>query len=60
MTHMLSVCTNTFLMFKYSISFFLADGIAGQVSPEALLSRLQTDGGKTEAESEVRTYTLGI
>lgn len=38
----------------------LVDGMAGQVSPEALLSRLQTEGGKTEAESEVRTYTLGI
>lgn len=34
--------------------------MAGQVSPEALLSRLQTEGGKTEAESEVRAYTLGI
>uniref|UniRef100_H3C5F9 VPS37C subunit of ESCRT-I n=1 Tax=Tetraodon nigroviridis TaxID=99883 RepID=H3C5F9_TETNG len=30
----------------------LRDGMAGQVSPEALLSRLQTEGGKTEAESE--------
>lgn len=28
------------------------DGMAGQVSPEALFSRLQTEGGKTEAESE--------
>lgn len=32
----------------------LADGMAGQVSPEALFSRLQTEGSKTEAESEVR------
>lgn len=30
------------------------DGMVGQVSPEALFSRLQTEGGKTEAESEVR------
>ncbi|XP_029950175.1 vacuolar protein sorting-associated protein 37C [Salarias fasciatus] len=30
----------------------LRDGMAGQVSPEALFSRLQTEGGKTEAESE--------
>ncbi|KAM9792094.1 vacuolar protein sorting-associated protein 37C [Neosynchiropus ocellatus] len=29
------------------------DGIAGQVSPEALFSRLQAEGSKTEAESEV-------
>ncbi|XP_028299059.1 vacuolar protein sorting-associated protein 37C [Gouania willdenowi] len=28
------------------------DGMAGQVSPEALLSRLQTEGGSTEAQSE--------
>lgn len=28
------------------------DGIAGQVSPEALFSRLQVEGSKTEAESE--------
>ncbi|KAM4603606.1 vacuolar protein sorting-associated protein 37C isoform 1-T1 [Polymixia lowei] len=31
----------------------LRDGIVGQVSPEALFSRLQTEGAKTEAESEV-------
>lgn len=37
----------------------LVDGMAGQVSPEALLSRLQAEGGKTEEESEVRTSTLG-
>ncbi|XP_026159683.1 vacuolar protein sorting-associated protein 37C isoform X2 [Mastacembelus armatus] len=30
----------------------LRDGIMGQVSPEALLARLQTEGSKTEAESE--------
>ncbi|XP_008301030.1 vacuolar protein sorting-associated protein 37C [Stegastes partitus] len=30
----------------------LRDGMVGQVSPEALFSRLQTEGGKTEAESE--------
>ncbi|KAF3687062.1 Vacuolar protein sorting-associated protein 37C ESCRT-I complex subunit VPS37C [Channa argus] len=30
----------------------LRDGIVGQVSPEALLSRLQTEGSKTEEESE--------
>ncbi|KAF7651856.1 hypothetical protein LDENG_00104550 [Lucifuga dentata] len=30
----------------------LRDGMVGQVSPEALLSRLQTEGAKTEAESE--------
>lgn len=30
----------------------LRDGMAGQVSPEALFSRLQTEGGKTEEESE--------
>lgn len=30
----------------------LRDGMAGQVSPEALFSRLQTEGSKTEAESE--------
>lgn len=30
----------------------LKDGMAGQVSPEALFSRLQTEGSKTEAESE--------
>ncbi|XP_068607256.1 vacuolar protein sorting-associated protein 37C [Brachionichthys hirsutus] len=28
------------------------DGMEGQVSPEALFSRLQTEGSKTEAESE--------
>ncbi|KAM9857622.1 vacuolar protein sorting-associated protein 37C isoform 1-T2 [Aulostomus maculatus] len=28
------------------------DGIVGQVSPEALFSRLQSEGSKTEAESE--------
>lgn len=28
------------------------DGIVGKVSPEALFSRLQIEGGKTEAESE--------
>ncbi|XP_060941952.1 vacuolar protein sorting-associated protein 37C [Limanda limanda] len=31
----------------------LRDGFVGQVSPEALFSRLQTEGGKTEADSEV-------
>ncbi|XP_034543724.1 vacuolar protein sorting-associated protein 37C [Notolabrus celidotus] len=31
----------------------LRDGMVGQVSPEAFFSRLQTEGGKTEAESEV-------
>lgn len=31
-----------------------SDGMVGLVSPEALFSRLQTEGGKTEAESEVR------
>ncbi|XP_035492950.1 vacuolar protein sorting-associated protein 37C [Scophthalmus maximus] len=31
----------------------LRDGMVGQVSPEAMFSRLQTEGGKTEAESEV-------
>lgn len=30
----------------------LRDGMVGQVSPEALFSRLQTEGSKTEAESE--------
>ncbi|XP_058496799.1 vacuolar protein sorting-associated protein 37C [Solea solea] len=30
----------------------LRDGMVGQVSPEALFSRLQTEGGKTEADSE--------
>lgn len=30
----------------------LRDGMVGQVSPQALLSRLQTEGSKTEAESE--------
>ncbi|XP_026215577.1 vacuolar protein sorting-associated protein 37C [Anabas testudineus] len=30
----------------------LRDGMVGQVSPEALLSRLQTEGSKTETESE--------
>ncbi|XP_041840196.1 vacuolar protein sorting-associated protein 37C [Melanotaenia boesemani] len=30
----------------------LRDGMMGQVSPEALLSRLQTESGRTEAESE--------
>ncbi|XP_069544493.1 vacuolar protein sorting-associated protein 37C [Brachyistius frenatus] len=30
----------------------LKDGMLGQVSPEAFFSRLQTEGGKTEAESE--------
>uniref|UniRef100_A0A3P8U447 VPS37C subunit of ESCRT-I n=1 Tax=Amphiprion percula TaxID=161767 RepID=A0A3P8U447_AMPPE len=30
----------------------LRDGMVGQVSPQALFSRLQTEGGKTEAESE--------
>nr|XP_020477189.1 vacuolar protein sorting-associated protein 37C-like [Monopterus albus] len=30
----------------------LRDGMAGQVSPEALFSRLQTEGSKTETESE--------
>ncbi|XP_028999262.1 vacuolar protein sorting-associated protein 37C isoform X2 [Betta splendens] len=30
----------------------LRDGMVGQVSPEALLSRLQTEGSKTEEESE--------
>uniref|UniRef100_A0A3P8QGM2 VPS37 C-terminal domain-containing protein n=1 Tax=Astatotilapia calliptera TaxID=8154 RepID=A0A3P8QGM2_ASTCA len=30
----------------------LKDGMAGQVSPEALFSRLQTEGSKTEEESE--------
>lgn len=30
----------------------LKDGMAGQVSPEAMLSRLQTESSKTEAESE--------
>ncbi|CAL8389695.1 unnamed protein product [Arctogadus glacialis] len=30
----------------------LRDGFAGQVSPEALFSRLQTEGSNTEAESE--------
>lgn len=30
----------------------LRDGMAGQVSPEALFSRLQTEGAHTEAESE--------
>lgn len=29
------------------------DGMIGQVSPEAFFSRLQTEGKKTEAESEV-------
>uniref|UniRef100_A0A4W6E4E2 VPS37C subunit of ESCRT-I n=1 Tax=Lates calcarifer TaxID=8187 RepID=A0A4W6E4E2_LATCA len=31
----------------------MRDGMVGQVSPEALFSRLQTEGSKTEAESEV-------
>ncbi|XP_029358876.1 vacuolar protein sorting-associated protein 37C [Echeneis naucrates] len=31
---------------------FVRDGIEGQVSPEALFSRLQAEGSKTEAESE--------
>lgn len=30
----------------------LRDGMVGQASPEALFTRLQTEGGKTEAESE--------
>ncbi|CAJ1053262.1 vacuolar protein sorting-associated protein 37C [Xyrichtys novacula] len=30
----------------------LRDGMVGQVSPEAFFSRLQTEGSKTEAESE--------
>uniref|UniRef100_A0A4W6E3T9 VPS37C subunit of ESCRT-I n=1 Tax=Lates calcarifer TaxID=8187 RepID=A0A4W6E3T9_LATCA len=30
----------------------MRDGMVGQVSPEALFSRLQTEGSKTEAESE--------
>ncbi|KAK5866692.1 hypothetical protein PBY51_020861 [Eleginops maclovinus] len=30
----------------------LRDGMVGQVSPEALFSRLQTEGSKSEAESE--------
>ncbi|XP_034716835.1 vacuolar protein sorting-associated protein 37C [Etheostoma cragini] len=30
----------------------LRDGMVGQVSPEALFSRLQTEGSKTEADSE--------
>lgn len=30
--------------------------MVGQVSPEALLSRLHAEGGKTEAESEVSTH----
>ncbi|XP_022074339.1 vacuolar protein sorting-associated protein 37C [Acanthochromis polyacanthus] len=30
----------------------LRDGMVGQASPQALLSRLQTEGSKTEAESE--------
>ncbi|XP_056136758.1 vacuolar protein sorting-associated protein 37C isoform X2 [Lampris incognitus] len=30
----------------------LRDGMVGQVSPEALFSRLQTEGAKTEAESD--------
>lgn len=54
---MLSVCRNTFFS-RLSTAYLslLADGMAGQVSPEALLPRLQTEGSKTEAESEVRTY----
>uniref|UniRef100_UPI003AAA2BE0 vacuolar protein sorting-associated protein 37C n=1 Tax=Centroberyx gerrardi TaxID=166262 RepID=UPI003AAA2BE0 len=36
----------------YRQHFALRDGMVGQVSPEALFSRLQTEGGKTEAESE--------
>lgn len=36
----------------------LADGMAGQVSPEALFSRLQAEGSKTEAESEVRAQNI--
>ncbi|XP_029989278.1 vacuolar protein sorting-associated protein 37C [Sphaeramia orbicularis] len=31
----------------------LRDGMVGQVSPEALFSRLQAEGGKTEEESEL-------
>lgn len=38
--------------FSLSLSHF-ADSIMGQVSPEGLLSRLQTEGANTEAESEV-------
>lgn len=39
---------------------FSSDGMVGQVSPEALFSRLQTEGSKTEAESEVRTQLINI
>lgn len=32
--------------------------MAGQVSPEALFSRLQAEGSKTEVESEVRAQNI--
>lgn len=38
---------------KYKQHCVLRDSIMGQVSPEGLLSRLQTEGANTEAESEV-------
>lgn len=37
---------------KYRQHCSLRDGMVGEVSPEALFSRLQTEGSKTEAESE--------
>lgn len=42
----------TSVSLSLSLSHF-ADSIMGQVSPEGLLSRLQTEGANTEAESEV-------
>lgn len=38
---------------RYKQHCTLRDGIMGQTSPEGLLSRLQTEGANTEAESEV-------
>ncbi|XP_034045136.1 vacuolar protein sorting-associated protein 37C [Thalassophryne amazonica] len=38
---------------KYKEHRALRDGMAGQVSPEAMFSRLQAEGAKTESESEV-------
>ncbi|XP_020512500.1 vacuolar protein sorting-associated protein 37C [Labrus bergylta] len=37
---------------NYRQNCSLRDGMVGQVSPEAFFSRLQTEGGKTEEESE--------
>lgn len=58
--YVISIQKHIFSCLSTAYLFLLTDGMAGQVSPEALLSRLQTEGGKTEAESEVRRYTLGF